>query len=232
MSRFERKIPVPLKVEDLASLARLIACRADYIPPLFYLTVDEKHILSHLFTIPLDKYGLPLLAYVETSQPPGQYIVYTPLEHEEARFSTIPETGRYISYPIIEIKPTPSLVKTALTTPFRRKIRGLEAVYVKSVDSLMRLVSAMIDEASSPPVWCFKNKGKYVLGVIYPVYEYYDSAALPIFHYTELAYKPPAPFISYKPTVEGSDIKYSYSLSDTRFVYGRIIFVDNFPFEL
>ncbi|MEM4303694.1 MAG: hypothetical protein QXQ70_07355 [Candidatus Caldarchaeum sp.] len=226
------KIPVPLKVEDTASLARLVASRADYIPPLLEFSLNGRHILSHLMSIPFGKYSLPLLVYTDLDRPPKPYLVYTPLDREETLFSDIPETGRYVSFPVIEIEPTPDILEMALSEPVNRKIRGLKSVHVKTIASLMRLVSAMVDEASSPPLWCFRLKGRHAVGIIYPVYEYYDSAALPLVYYTELGSKPPAPFIAYKPDVGGQTIQYLNSLSDSRFVYGRIIFVETFPFSL
>ncbi|MEM2237503.1 MAG: hypothetical protein QXR26_02080 [Candidatus Caldarchaeum sp.] len=232
MTRRGGRTPVPLKVEDTASLARLVASRADYIPPLLEFSVNGRHILSHLMSIPFGKYSLPILVYAELTNAPKPYLVYTPLEREEARFSDIPETGRYVSFPVIEIEPTPDIIEMALSEPLKKKIRGLKSVHVKTLGSLMRLVSAIVDEASSPPLWCFKLDGGYVVGVIYPVYEYYDSAALPLVYYTELDSKPPAPFIAYRPVVGGHKIQYSDSLSDSRFVYGRIIFVETFPFKL
>ncbi|MCS6769363.1 MAG: hypothetical protein NZ570_02880 [Candidatus Caldarchaeum sp.] len=226
------KAPVPLKVEDISSLMRLMASRADFYPPIHYFRVGQRNVLAHIFTIPFRKYSIPLLVYAETEKPPRPYVVYTPLEHEESRFSDIPETGRYVSFPVVEVEPIPELVKSSLTTSTERKISGLESVHVKSLDSLMRLVSAMVDEASSPPLWCFRKDGHYVVGVIYPLFEYYDSAALPLVYYTELESKPPAPFIAYRAVPGSASITYTNSVSDARYVYGRLIFVERFPFKL
>ncbi|MEM1956137.1 MAG: hypothetical protein QXN44_05310 [Candidatus Caldarchaeum sp.] len=226
------KAPVPLKVEDLPSLVRVVASRADYIPPLHYFKIGSKHVLAHLFTLPFRKYSIPLLVYVETAARPLQYVVYTPLEHEMARFSEIPETGRFVSFPVVEVEPVPELVRKALTATAARKIPGLESVHVKSLDSLMRLVSAMTDEASNPPLWCFKKGGQYLAGVIYPLFEYYDSAALPLVYFTELEAKPAAPFIAYKPVSGGGSVHFTDSVSDARYVYGRLVFVESFPFRL
>jgi hypothetical protein len=232
MKSTSRRSPVPVEVEDLASLARLVSTRADYIAPLLAYLNEDKHIISHTFSIPFGRYSIPLLLYMELKEPPKAYLVYTPLEHEETWFSHTPESGRYISFPVVEAFPAPDIIEKALTMPPRRKIVGLVSVRLKNMESLMRMVSALTDEASSPPLWCFANRGKYVAGIFYPVFEYYDSAALPILYYVELDKKPTAPFTGYRPTTSGGVVEYTYSISDARYVYGRIVYLKSFPFQI
>ncbi|MEM4329045.1 MAG: hypothetical protein QXI50_05220, partial [Candidatus Caldarchaeum sp.] len=74
--------------------------------------------------------------------------------------------------------------------------------------------------------------GQYLAGVIYPLFEYYDSAALPLVYFTELEAKPAAPFIAYKPVSGGGSVHFTDSVSDARYVYGRLVFVESFPFRL
>jgi len=231
MKTASKRSPVPVEVEDLASLARLVSTRADYIAPLMAYPNGDKYLISHIFSIPFGRYSIPLLLYTALKEPPKAYLVYTPLEHEETWFSNSPETGRFISFPVVEAHPAPDFIGKALSLPLRR-IRGLVSVPLKNMESLMRLVSALTDEASSPPIWCFANKGRYLAGVFYPVFEYYDSAALPILYYVELDRKPTTPFAGYRPTSAGGVVEYTYSVSDARYVYGRIVYVKFFPFQI
>lgn len=224
------QIPVSVKVEDLASLVRLVASRGDYIPPLLYFENNSIPTISYLYSIPLQRGSLPILFYATLTEKPKKFIVYTPLEREETKFSDFPETGRYVSYPVIEAEPPPELFVRALNEQPRRKPAGFEKIHVKDVGSLMRIVSAMSDDAFSPPVWCYRAKTGYNLAVLYPIYEYYDSAVLPLLYYATVETKPPAPFVAYLP--KENSIKYSYSVSDARYVYGRIIFIEKFPLDV
>lgn len=181
--------------------------------------------------MPFGKISLPMLFYVELDEKPSKYIVYTPLEKEEIKFSDVPETGRFVSYPILEAEELPEIFKSAIEGTPRRRISGLEVVRVKDVESIMRLVSAMTDEAFSPPLWCYRTDQGYGISLFYPVYEYYDSAALPLVYYTTMPRKPPAPFIAYSPS-EKEKVVFTNSVSDARFVYGRIVFVEKFPLEV
>ncbi|MEM0440126.1 MAG: hypothetical protein QXY84_04265 [Candidatus Caldarchaeum sp.] len=224
------QIPIAVKVEDLASLVRLVASRGDYFPPLLYFENNSVPTISHLYSIPLQRGNLPILFYAALTEKPKKFVVYTPLEREETKFSDIPETGRYVSYPVIEAEPPPELFVRALNEQPRRKLSGFEKVHVKDVGSLMRIVSAMSDDAFSPPVWCYQGKTGRNLAVLYPIYEYYDSAVLPLLYYTTVERKPTAPFIAY--SASENSIKYGYSISDARYVYGRIIFIEKFPLDV
>ncbi|MDW8084249.1 MAG: hypothetical protein RMI49_03525 [Candidatus Caldarchaeum sp.] len=231
MTRRRHQLPVPIKVEDLASLARLLSSRWDVVSHLLAFRSEEKTYISYLQTMPFGKISLPMLFYAELLERPKRYVVYTPLGKEETRFSDLPETGRYVSYPVLEAEPPPEIFRLAIEGPRQRKISGLETIRVKDLESLMSLVSAMTDEAISPPLWCYRKDAGYGLAVLYPVYEYYDSAALPLLYHTELVDKPKTPFIAYSPT-EKEKIRYSDSVSDSRYVYGRIVYLERFPLEI
>jgi len=232
MAKTERKTPVPLAVEDLASFARIVASRADFIPPVLVFELGGRHVLAYMMTMPFGKLSLPLLTYYQLEMSPKPYLVYTPLERETVYLSETPETGRFVSFPIIEVDPPPKFIEGALETKRPRKISGLESVKVRNLDSLLRLVSVMIDESSNPPLWCFPQNQRYILGILYPIYEYYDSTALPVLYYVELNSKPTTPFIGYMPALGGSRIVYTHSISDARYVYGRVVYVKSFPFRL
>ncbi len=188
----------------------------------------QQTVVAYLQTMPLGKVSIPMLFHTVVQELVKKYVVYTALEKEETRLSDHPETGRYVSYPIIHVDPPPRIMEKAITSKPGRKLRGIEKIRVKGLDSIMRLVSAMTDESFSPPVWCYRSKNGYSLSVLYPVYEYYDSIALPFLYYIEIAQKPPAPFIAYSPTLERESIRYTDSVSDTRYFYGRLVFLENF----
>ncbi|MCX8200501.1 MAG: hypothetical protein N3H84_00130 [Candidatus Caldarchaeum sp.] len=231
MTRGRNRSPFPVKVEDIASLARLLSSRWDTIPHLLSFTKGEKIYLSYLQTIPYGRISLPVLFYVELLEKPKKYLVYTPLEKEETRFSDVPETGRYVSYPVLEAEQMPEIFQLSVVDSRRRKLPNPEVIRVKDLQSIMRLVSALTDEAFSPPVWCYRNNFEYEISTLYPVYEYYDSAALPLLYLTRIPEKPPAPFIAYSPS-ERDPLKFTDSVSDARYVYGRIVFVEKFPLEV
>ncbi|MDJ0273498.1 MAG: hypothetical protein NYU40_04425 [Aigarchaeota archaeon] len=226
--RSQHLYPVPVRVEDLASLVRLASSRWDYIPHLIAFRHGQQNIIAYLQTMPMGKVNIPMLFHTTAPEPVKKYVVYTALEKEETRLSDQPETGRYISYPIIHADPPPHILEKAITGKHVRKIRGIEKIKVKALDSIMRLVSAMTDESFSPPVWCYRSRNGYNLAVLYPVYEYYDSIALPFLYYVEVEEKPPAPFIAYSPTLGRESIRYTNSVSDTRYSYGRLIFLEKF----
>ena len=230
---FHEKPPVAVEVEDLLSLARLATTRSDYPPLLWWFPLRGKHVIAHMTSIPFWKGNIPILAYVWYEDQPPPYIAYTNLEKEEVKLTTTPEAGKYINCVVVEIEETPHFVAEAVRQ--RSSVSHDEKpimVRARSLASLMRLVATMSDSTSTPPIWHLAQREKHLLGILYPFFDYYNSTTLPLFFYMELRDKPAGPYIRYLPSDAGEELDFASSVTDLKYVYGRVVSVKNLPFRI
>ncbi|MEM1945272.1 MAG: hypothetical protein QXX57_06000 [Nitrososphaerota archaeon] len=226
----KNRSPVPLEVVDLKSLVRLATSRTDYPPVMMSFRYGGRELISFFLSIPFLRGSLPLFAYTTVGASPPQFLAYTNLEREEVLPVSRPEAGKYFTCPVVRLDEPPPLMlralrrgSKALPIPVSTKLTGL--------DSLMRLVAAMNDDISTPPIWHFQRGGRNILAVFYMLMEYFDSMALPILCYIVSHSPVSAPFLAYMPG-ESPKIEFREHVSDARYIYGRVIPVRNFPFKL
>ncbi|GBC68562.1 hypothetical protein HRbin01_00245 [archaeon HR01] len=224
------KAPIPLRLEGLDSLVRLATSRSDVVPVLMSFKHDGKDLLAFFFSIPFLRGSLPIFAYTELDTHPPPFIAYTCLEREDILYVSEPMSGKYVTCPVVQLEEPPELAVNTL----RLKRRGVPvpvSVRLAGLDSMMRLVAAMNDEASTPPIWHFKSSGQEYLAVFYMLMEYFDSVALPMLCYVVLDRPPAYSFLAYIPS-ENHAVEFRPHVSDLRHFYGRIIHVKDMPFKL
>lgn len=223
--------PIAVEVLDVASLARLATSRSDYIPSFWSSFIGSRRILYHFYPLPFWSGSIPVLAYVWYEDPTAPYLAYTNLGREEAKFTKSPESGRYVNGVVIEVDETPRFVKQAIKSTGRRRLERPVVSRVVGLSSLMRVVAAMTDGTATPPIWCSGDGS--IAGIIYPILDYYDSTALPIFLYTtEMKNnKEMKGYVKYLSSDEGEETGFTDNVSDTRYVYGRLIYVRELPFK-
>ena len=224
------KPPIAVELLDVTSLARLATSRTDYIPSFWWAPVGRRNVLYHLYSIPFWNGSIPILAYVWYEGEPAPYLVYTNLGHEEARFTKTPESGKYVNGVVIEVEETPSFVKSAIKVAGKQSALNPVTSKVSSLSSLMRLVAAMTDSTATPPIWC-EEKSR-IAGILYPILDYYDSTALPVFLYvTGFENKEMKGYLRYLSSDEGEVVEFTDNVSDTRYTYGRLIYAKSIPFK-
>ena len=230
MKNVPKRSPVPIEVADLKSLVRLATSRTDYTPILLSFKYSGKELVASFLSIPFLRGSLPLLTYSFMDASPPPFIAYTNLEREEILYVSKPEAGKYVTCPVVRMDEPPGFTLRALQSR-SRGIRVPASTKLSGIDSLMRLVAAMNDEASTPPIWHFQRGGHHMLAIFYMLMEYYDSMALPLLCYVVLDEPPRAPFIAYMPG-ESPKLEFRNNVSDARYLYGRIVPVRSFPFSL
>ncbi len=230
MTSVLKRSPVPIEITDLKSLVRLATSRGDYTPILFSFRYKGRELAASFLSLPFLRGSLPLFtySYMETSPPP--FIAYTNLEREEILYTSKPEAGKYFTCPIIRMDELPAFTLRALQSK-ARGVRVPASTRLSGLDSLMRLVAAMNDETSTPPIWYFQRGTRHILAIFYMLMEYYDSYALPLLCYVVLDEPPKGPFIAYLPG-ETPRMEFRDNVSDARYIYGRVVPVRNFPFSL
>ncbi len=223
--------PLAIEVMDLLNLARLTMGMTDTQPLLWLFKHKGKMILGNLLSIPYWRGGLPILAYTYVSEEVQNacYVAYTSMEREEVLLARSIDSSRYIYGSIIEVDKPPGLFLEAFSSRQALRSRPIPAK-VKSLSSLLRALVTLSDEISSPPIWHYEaGTRKHILGLITPLYDYYDANALPIFLYVEVDEKP-GPFIRYL-ALDGEEvIEYSSNISAPKYFYGRVITVKQMPF--
>ena len=224
------RLPIAVEVLDVASLARLATSRSDYIPSFWCSSVGKRYVLYHFYSLPFWNGSIPILAYVWCDEAPAPYLVYTNLGHEEARFTKTPESGKYVNGVVIEVEETPRFVSLAIKSTGKQELGKPVVSKVVNLFSLMRLVAAMTDSTATPPIWY--NEKNRIAGILYPILDYYDSTALPIFLYvTNLENKEMKGYVKYLSSDDGEELEFTDNVSDTRYIYGRLIYVRRLPFR-
>ena len=223
--------PLAIEVLDLLNLARLTMGMTE-IQPLFWLFEHEDRlILGSLLSIPYWRGGLPIFAYTRVSEEVRSacYLAYTSIEREEVFLTRSTDSSRYAYGPIIDVENPPKPFIEALSTrqPLKPKPIPTRA---RSLSSLLRALTTLSDEVASPPIWHYEaGARRHILGLLTPLYDYYDADALPIFLYVEVEERP-GPFIRYL-ALDGEEIiEYSSSMSTPKYLYGRVVTVKQMPF--
>ncbi|MEM3897723.1 MAG: hypothetical protein QXO04_03835 [Nitrososphaerota archaeon] len=223
--------PVAIEVLDLLNLARLAMSMTDIQPLLWLFEHKGALILGSLLSIPYWRGGLPIFAYAQAPDDVrgACYLAYTSMEHEEALLTRSTDSSRYVYGPIIEVESPPEPFIEALSSKQAPRPMPIPA-RARSISSLLRALVTLSDEAYSPPIWHYEaGEGKHILGVITPLYDYYDADALPIFLYVEVK-EEPGPFIRYLALNGEEIIEYSSSISTPKYFYGRVVTVKQMPF--
>ncbi|MCS7135664.1 MAG: hypothetical protein RMJ14_02790 [Nitrososphaerota archaeon] len=223
------KPPVAIEVSDILNLARLAMSRVDVQPLFWHFKWKNQPILGYLSSIPYWYGNLPIFAYTKLNYELKSYIAYMSVEKEEVLLTDNNDDSRYMYGAIIETEDEPPFITEALSG--RNKLKD-KPVLIKAgnLNSLIRMLIILSDTNSSPPLWYFEFKGKHVLGLIAPFFDYYDANALPVFFYVESDTKPPASFIRYISLKSGEEISYVPYISDMKYFYGRIVNVKSMPF--
>ncbi len=223
------KPPVAIEVSDILNLARLAMSRVDVQPLFWYFKWKNRPILGYLSSIPYWYGNLPIFAYTKFDGELKSYIAYMSVEKEEVLLTNSNDDNRYIYGAIIETEDKPPFITEALSG---RNMLKEKPILIKAgnINSLIRMLIILSDTNSSPPLWYFEFKGKHVIGLMAPFFDYYDANALPVFFYVESDAKPPASFIRYISLKSGEEISYVPCISDMKYFYGRIVNVKSMPF--
>ncbi|PUA31145.1 MAG: hypothetical protein B9J98_07580 [Candidatus Terraquivivens tikiterensis] len=223
------KPPVAIEVSDILNLARLAMSRVDVQPLFWYFKWKRQPILGYLSSIPYWYGNLPIFAYTKLNCSLKGYIAYMSVEREEVVLTDSNDDNRYMYGAVVETEDEPPFIMEALSG--RSKLKE-NPVIIKAgnINSLIRMLMILSDTNSSPPLWYFEFKGKHLLGLIAPFFDYYDANALPVFFYVESDTKPPASFIRYISLKTGEEISYVPCISDMKYFYGRIVNVKSMPF--
>lgn len=227
----KRRPPLAIEVLDLLNLARLTMSMTDIQPLLWLFKYKSALILGSLLSIPYWRGGLPIFAYSQVSDgmQSACYLAYTSMEREEILLTRRIDSGRYTYGPIIEVESPPQPFIEAISSKQVLKPKPIPTK-AKNISSLLRALVTLSDEAFSPPIWHYEaGRGKHILGLITPLYDYYDAEALPIFLYVEVEEKP-SPFIKYLAVDDREITEYSPSISTPKYFYGRVVTVKRMPF--
>ncbi len=223
--------PVPVAVLDLKNLARLVLNRPEPDGLFWSFTLNGERILGSLFLIPYWRGNLPLFCYtkVEAGEEPKAFLAYRSIGQEEAFFSNSGEDPRYVYGAIMDIEDPPEFLLKALksrsvapeTMPIMTKAR--------SMNVLVRTMLILSEDGATPPIWSFKDSGSQILGVITPVFDYYDANALPVFLYVETRDEPSGGFLRYM-TQNGREVTtFVDSINEMRYFYARVVRLAHMP---
>lgn len=227
----EVKPPLAIEVLDLLNLARLTLNAPDSQPLFWLFEHEDERILGAVISIPYWRGGLPILAYTQLQEDFGNasYLAYTSLEGEEVLLTQSADSSRYTYGPIIEVEEPPELFLKALSSREALKPKPIP-VRARSLASILRALATLSDELASPPIWHYEvNERRHLLGIITPLYDYYDADALPIFLHVEVGERP-GPFIRYLAADSGEIVEYASSISSLKYFYGRVVTVKRMPF--
>jgi hypothetical protein len=223
--------PLAIEVLDLLNLARLTMGMADIQPLLWLFEHRGRLILGSLLSIPYWRGGLPIFAYTQVSEDVrgACYVAYTGIEREEVILTRSTDSSRYAYGPIIEVESPPEPFIEALSTRQPLRPKPIPA-RVRGLSSLLRALVTLSNEVASPPIWHYEaGARKHILGLLTPLYDYYDADALPVFLYVEVEDRP-GPFIRYI-ALDGEEIvEYSSNMSTPKYLYGRVVTVKQMPF--
>lgn len=223
--------PVAVEVLDLLNLARLVLNRAEPDGLFWYFSIGEERVLGSLFLIPYWRGNLPLFCYTRlpADVDPKAFLAYRSIGQEECYFTNSGDNPRYVYGAIMEIESPPEFLLRALKN--NKVQRDIMPVLTKAKDMtvLVRTLLIISEETASPPIWSFKHNNHSILGVITPVFDYYDANALPVFLYVETKEEPKAGFLRYF-TEQGREVtSYVNSIDEMKYFYARIVKLSSMP---
>jgi hypothetical protein len=223
--------PIPVAVVDLKNLARLVLNRPDPDGLFWSFTLNGERIVGSLFLIPYWKGNLPLFCYarLEGGEEPKAFLAYRSIGQEEAFFSNSGEDPRYVYGAIMDIESPPEFILRALKT--RSVEPGAMPVMTRArnMNVLIRTMLILAEEGASPPIWSFRDKDASILGVITPVFDYYDVNALPVFLYVERGEDPSGGFLRYMTQNGREEAAFVDSVSEMKYFYARVVRLNEMP---
>lgn len=226
------KPPVPVRVSDMVSFARLALGLTEGSQILWYFKHNGKNVLG-LFTAYMYWDGdLPILAYTISDAPPKAFLAYrsdSP-KGEEWMFSDEAGDTRYRYASFVELKNIPSAFQQSLEGKFPELAQPMLAE-VADVRSIARILLPLsLREGTLFPLWHFERGKKHIMGTCIPFEHYYEADALPVFFYVSQDEPPKEGFIKYiavKPT--GEKVEYVNNTSDAKYFYAKVISVNDMP---
>jgi len=223
--------PVAVEVVDLINLARLVLNKSDPDGLFWYFRMEGGEVLGSLFLVPYWRGNLPLFCYtrLQPGEEPKAFLAYRSVGAEECFFTNSGDDPRYVYGAVMEIESPPEFLVKALKT--RNVERDTRPILTKAKDTtvLVRTLLIISDESTSPPIWSFKHNGHSILGVIAPLFDYYDANALPVFLYVETDDEPKSGFLRYF-TEQGREITtFVDSIGEMKYFYARIVKLSNMP---
>lgn len=226
------KPPLPLRVMDLANLARLTITRPDSQTLLWMFQEDGEWVLGSLFSIPYWRGNLPMFSYIRLPREvePKPYLAYKNIGSEEVFLTDSNEDPKYLYGAVIEASSPPRFLGRAMRT--KRMPSWIEPMRTKTKDinSLVRLLLIMSDNMGSPPIWRFKAADdRYVLGVLAPFFDYYEATALPVFIYVETEEESSGGFIKYITSNGREESSFTDCIGDMKYFYARVIMLLEAP---
>ncbi len=223
--------PIAVEVVDLRNLARLVLNKPEPDGLFWYFTLGREQIIGSLFLIPYWRGNLPLFCYTRLSSDtkPGAFLAYRSIGQEESYFTNSGDDPRYVYGAVMDIESPPDfLTKSLKNKTVNNAIRPV-LTKAKEMTVLIRTLLILSEEYSSSPIWSFKHNGHSILGVIAPVFDYYDANALPVFLYVESEEEPRGGFLRYM-TENGREVaSYVDSIGEMKYFYARIVKLAHMP---
>ncbi len=226
------KPPIPVRVKDLLSFARLGLALSEGSQILWHMQFGGRHILA-LFTAYMYWNGdLPLLAYVDSDQRPKPFLAYksdSP-KGEEVAFCDDVDDTRYKYGSFVEVKKTPKFFEDSLRGEHPSPPEPM-LTEVENLNSIVRILLPLsFREGTIFPLWQFKRNRKHIVGTCIPFEHYYEADALPVFFYVIRDEPLNAPFIKYAASrPAGEKLEFSNNTSDAKYFYVKIVGVEDFP---
>ncbi len=226
------KPPVPVRVVDMVSFARLALALTEGSQILWYFKHKGKHVLG-LFTAYMYWEGdLPILAYTTSDAPPKAFLAYRSdsLKGEEWMFTDEAGDTRYRYASFVDLKTIPE----AFAQSLEGKSPELPSPMLAEVENLKSIARILLPlslrEGTLFPLWHFMREKKHIVGTCIPFEHYYEADALPVFFYVTLDDVPEQGFIKYiamKPT--GEKVEFSNNTNDAKYFYAKVVKVQDMP---
>jgi hypothetical protein len=230
---FTDKPPIPVKVLDMKSLARLALAFSEGSQILWSLPYRGRSALCFFTAYMYWNGDLPLLAYFIDEKPNKPFLAYRsdgPTGEEWFYVDNIEDT-RYRYASIVSVKETPKPFEASLDGEYPRPPKPL-MMRVEDLSSIVRVLAPLsMREGTVFPVWHFQDKGEHRIGVVIPFEHYYEADALPIFFYVTSEDPPQGPFLRYSASRHvGEKLEYASNTSDAKYFYAKLVDVDGLPF--
>jgi len=224
--------PVPVRVRDLKSFARLGLALSEGSQILWHMEFQGKHVAALFTAYMYWKGDLPLLAHIDLEQNPKPFMGYksdTP-KGEEITFVDDVDDTRYKYGSFLDIKRIPKAFEKALSGQYQTPPEPL-LTEVENLNSIVRILLPLsFREGTLFPIWQFKRKNSYILGTCIPFEHYYEADALPVFFYVTREEPLTAPFIRYTATrSSGEKLDPCNNTSDAKYFYVKIVDVEDLP---
>lgn len=230
---FTDKPPIPVKVLDMKSLARLVLALSEGSQIIWSLPYQGKSALCFFTAYMYWNGDLPLLTYLLDQKPAKPFLAYRSDSPggEEWFYSDNIDDTRYRYASIVNMKQTPSLFGASLDGKYPQPPEPL-LMQVEDLSSIIRvLLPLSMREGMVFPLWHFEKKGEHQVGVVIPFEHYYEADALPVFFYMTLKEPPQGPFLRYSASrPAGERLEFTSNTADAKYFYAKLIDVESLPF--